>query len=97
VPSLAQQLISDCLVAQGEDRAKADRTAAFVMQVLPAAGIVRQSDLEAFELDAKIYKLRGSRLTAMVISERVGRGRTYIFDAIRRHAKARRAVLKLIA
>jgi len=96
MPSFAQQLISDCLVAQGEDRSKADRVAAFVMEVLPAAGIVKQTDAEAFERDARVYQLRGSRLTAVVISERVGLCRSKVFEAIRRHAKARRAVLRMI-
>lgn len=93
--SYAQSMLSDCLVAAGFDRSQADRAAACALQVLPAAGIVRDTDLAAFERDARVYHLRGARLTAIVISERMGLCRASIFSAIKRHAKARRAVLTL--
>jgi hypothetical protein len=102
MPSFAQQLISDCLVAQGDDRTKADKVAAFVMRVLPAAGLVKQAEIEAFESDATIYNLRGKTLdgkplTVRVISQRCGCCPRSVFKAIRRHTRIRHEVLKLIA
>lgn len=96
-PSFAETLLAECFSAQGLDRAKAEKAAACALQVLPAAGLIKHEALEAFERDAHIYKLRGMRITAVAISERLGISRAGVFRAIRSHTQRRRAALRMVA
>ena len=90
-----QDLLAQCFLAQGLDPERVRKAVEVAFPVLIAAGITTSKAIEAVDRDAHIYKLRGMRLTSVVISERMGLCRASIFSAIARHAKARRAVLRL--
>ena len=90
-------LLSEILVAQGMPKDRARKAAEVVLSAEIAAGITTAKVIESVNRDAHIYKLRGMRLTSVVIGERMGLCRATIFSAIHRHAKARRSVLRLSA
>lgn len=90
-----QDLLARCFLAQGLDPERVQKAVEAAFPVLIAAGITTAKVIEAVDRDAHIYKLRGARLTAVVISERIGLCRSKVFDAVRRHKRARLAVLRL--
>ena len=90
-------LLSEILIAQGVPQDQARKAADIVLRASIAAGITTSKAIESVNRDAHIYKLRGMRLTSVVIGERLGLCRATVFSAIHRHAKARRAVLRLSA
>ena len=95
MPTYLQQLLADVFRAQGmPDPEKAAKLAERTL--LRAVGEV-QPILERFERDAHIYNLRGQRLTATVIGQRVGLCRSKVFQAIRRHIDRRRAALREVS
>lgn len=92
-----QDLLARCFLAQGLDPERVQKAVEAAFPVMIAAGITTAKVIEAVDRDAHIYKLRGMRLTSVVIGERLGLCRATVFSAIHRHAKARRAVLRLSA
>ena len=90
-------LLSEILVAHGVPEDRARKAADIVLRASIAAGITTSKAIESVNRDAHIYKLRGMRLTSVVIGERLGLCRATVFSAIHRHAKARRAVLRISA
>ena len=90
-------LLSEILIAHGMPEDRARKAADIVLSASIAAGITTAKVIESVNRDAHIYKLRGMRLTSVVIGERLGLCRATVFSAIHRHAKARRAVLRLSA
>ena len=90
-----QDLLARCFLAQGLDPERVRKAVEAAFPVLIAAGITTAKVIEAVDRDAHIYKLRGMRLTSVVISERIGLCRSKVFDAVRRHKRARLAVLRL--
>lgn len=95
--SYAHQLLADILTAQGVPADKAARAAEVIMAAQVAAGLVQVRVLEAVERDARAYHLRGERLTAVIVAQRLSLSRVAVYDAIKRHIQRRRAVLRLIA
>ena len=63
------------------------------VEVLMRVEVVSHSAVERFERDAKLYRLRGEGLGCTTLAMRFTMSRTQVFDAIRSHAKRRRAVL----
>ena len=90
-----QDLLARCFLAQGLDPERVQKAVEAAFPVMIAAGITTAKAIEAVDRDAHIYKLRGMRLTSVVISERIGLCRSKVFDAVRRHKRARLAVLRL--
>lgn len=90
--SFLHQLLVDVFRAQG--MADADRAAKVAVDTLMKVEVLPEAEVQRFELDARIYHLRGQRLTAVVISERVGQTERQVYRAIRRHIAKRRAALK---
>jgi hypothetical protein len=93
----AIQLLANILIQQGEpaERALAVAEAAIFAQV--AAGLITVRTIEGVDRDAKVYELRGKGLTAEVIGVRMVMARSKVFEAIRRHSRRRRAVLRLVS
>lgn len=95
--SYAQQLLTDCLVAQGLDPEAAGRAVAVVLGAAVAADLIQSGRLETWERDAKIYHLRGQRVTCVDLAVRFAMNRATIFEAIRRHHGRRRKALRLVS
>jgi len=92
--SYARQLLTECFAAGGMDIATATRAADLALTTCVAAGLVAEERLDVWEREARVYHLRGQRLTVEVISARVCLGRSQVFEAIKRHQKRRRAALR---
>ena len=98
-----QDILAQCFLAQGLDPEAVRKAVEVVFPVMIAAGITTAKLVEAVDRDAHIYKLRGQRtvsmepMTATVIATRVGLCRSNVFDALRRHQRRNRDVLRLIA
>lgn len=90
-----EKLLTEVMRAEGVENPEPAAIAAvrglMRVQVLPLA------EVERFELDARVYELRGQGLTPAVLVARLGCSRTYVFTAVRRHAKRRRAGLRRTA
>jgi hypothetical protein len=91
----AQQFLEEQLRRAGLPPEVAACEAGKQLAALVAAGLVPVRVLEAWERDAHIYHLRGQRLTVATISVRLSLHRATVFEAIRRHQKARRAALRV--
>ena len=65
--------------------------------MLIAMGLISAKTVEAVDRDAQVHDLRGKGLTCTVIGVRMSISRTCIFEAIRRHVRRRRAVLRMTA
>jgi hypothetical protein len=81
-------LLSDCMDLSD---AQADR----LVEVLLKVHLVTPDALARFELQAKIYHLRGRGMRPCELGQRFGLSRTQIFEKIRAHGKIRREVLKM--
>lgn len=98
-----QDILAQCFLAQGLDPEAVRKAVEVAFPVMIAAGITTAKLVEAVDRDAHIYKLRGQRtvsmepMTVTVIATRVGLCRSKVFDAIRRHQRRNRDVLRLIA
>jgi len=71
----------------------ADRVAAVTAGTIKALDLVPRQAMDAFELDAKIYGLRGKRVAQPDMIARLGICKRRIYIALVRHAKRRRAML----
>lgn len=91
----ALQFLQDQLERAGLPAPVAACEAGRLLAAQVAAGLVPLRALEAWERDAHIYHLRGQRLTVEVIGTRVNLSRSNVFEAIRRHQKARRAAARV--
>ena len=87
-----EQLLTEIMRAEGleqpERAAHAAVGALMRVQVLPAV------EVERFEADARVYELRGQGVTAPQIAARMVCSSRYVFKAVRRHSKRRRAALR---
>lgn len=92
----AVQLLADILVAQGLDPERAVRTAEQAMAAQVAAGLVAAKTIELVDRDARIYHLRGQRVSTVALADRFAMNRSNVFEAIRRHQSRRRMVLRLV-
>ena len=90
-----QDLLARCFLAQGLDPERVQKAVEAAFPVMIAAGITTAKVIEVVDRNAHIYKLRGDKLTAVVISVRVGLCRSKVCEAVRRHKRARLAVLRL--
>ena len=95
--SYAAKLVAEILASQGLPEADAPRVAECLLDGMLAAQIIHRAVLDAWDRDAHIYHLRGQRLTAVVIGQRVGLCRSKVFQAIHRHTDRRRAALRLVS
>ncbi len=92
--SYAQQLLTECFAAGGMDLELAARAAELALATCVAAGLVASDRLDVWEREARIYHLRGQRVTAVVVSVRLQVSLRSVFEATKRHQKRRRAALK---
>ena len=92
--SYAQQLLVECFSAGGMDPETAAKAAEIAMATCVAAGIVALDRLDTWEREARIYHLRGQRVTAVVVSIRLQVSLRSVFEATKRHTKRRRAALR---
>lgn len=93
----AHQLLTDCLVAQGVDPEAAARAVELLLSAAVAADLIQVTRLDNWERDARIYHLRGQRVTCVDIAARFTMNRATVFEAIRRHQSRRRAALRLVS
>lgn len=94
--SFANQLLTDCLIAQGMDPQRAAKTVSVVLETAVAAEIVERKTLDLWERDAMIYHRRGIGARPSDLETGFQMSRCSIFLIIRRHAKRRRAALRQI-
>ena len=69
--------------------------AALACGTLKAIDLVPRHSMDSFEMDAKINILRNQHVTECEITERLGICKRRIYLALVRHAKRRRAALKV--
>jgi hypothetical protein len=93
--SYLETLLSETFAACGEDPKRAQRMASAAVKTLQAVELVPAKSLERFEQDAKIYRLRGLKVRQPELIERLGINPRTIYKALLRHAKYRRAALKV--
>jgi hypothetical protein len=92
--SCLEDLLSKTFAACGEDPARAARLAKAAAATIQAIDIVPVTSMEAFELDAKIYDLRGKNVTQSALMERLGITKDRIYAGLRRGMKRRRDALR---
>lgn len=92
----AQQFLVDCLVAQGTDP-KVAEAAVLSIWALEVAAEINPLKPDAWDRDARIYDLRGQRLTSPVLAVRFRLHPVQVFKIVRRHGKRRRAALRLVS
>lgn len=93
----AAELIASCLRAQGLDERQAELAAETALKVGVAAGLMSRLDLEGWEREAAIYKLRGQRVTVCALAERYGVSVRFVFKAIRRAQERRKAAFLAVS
>ena len=96
MPGYTHELLADILLAQGVPQDQAERIAETILRAQVAAGLVTVRTVEQVDRDARAYRLRGERLTALVIGERLGLVRSKVFEAVRRHHDRRKQVLRVM-
>jgi hypothetical protein len=89
-----ENLLAETFREEGEEPTRAAKLAKMAWATVKASGMVRPSVMDGFELDAKIYKLRGMGLSEPVIRERLGVKEQRIYEALRRYLKRRRGMLQ---
>ena len=100
---LTEQFMARCYAARtGAEESEAAEACAVFLSISQAMVPMLARALEAVEADAKILDLRGKSadgkpMTATIIAMRLKVHRATVFEAIRRHQKARRAALKMTA
>ena len=88
------RLLAEKYVAIGVERETASKMAEQTVIALVAADVIPQARAEAFERDAQIYYLKGQKIATSEIKSSCAVSRRTVFDAVRRHGKRRRAILR---
>ena len=97
---LTEAFLAQAFAAKaGMDQREATEACAVFIAISEAMGLITAARLEAVERDAKILDLRGTvvdgkPVTCRVIALRLGMSRVAVHEAIRRHQRARREVLR---
>ena len=82
----AARLLTECLIASGTDPKQAARAVAVVLPAAVACELIPQAHLDAWELGARIYRLRVG-MSIQEVATRLGVGRQWVIKQTRRHGK----------
>lgn len=94
---LTAEFLTKCLEARtGLDRERAIAATAAFLDLSLAMQLLPLSRLEAMERDAHILYLAGEGLPRVTIALRLGMARSMVFEALRRHQRARREALRRV-
>lgn len=92
----AARLLTEILIASGADPAQAARTVAVILPAAVASDLIPRAHLDAWELGARIYRLRvGMSIQEVALS--LGVGRRWVIVATARHGRRVRAARKAVA
>lgn len=83
--SYAEDLLTQCLTVQGTPEAEARKIVRRILEVGVEVEIFPVATIDRWEMSARIYHLRGSRMIASVIAARMGCTERMVFKAIRQH------------
>ncbi len=92
---LTESFLAQAFAAKaGVDQAEAAEACAVFISLSEAMGLITAARLEAVERDAHVLHLAGQGIPRATIALRIGLARSKVFEAIRRHQKARREALR---
>lgn len=90
-----QDLLAEVFRAEGTP--DPERVAKRAVEALMRVEVMSAAAVERFEVDARIYDLRGSGVAPCQLVVRFGLSRGQVFKVVRRHGQRRRAVLRLVS
>lgn len=93
--ALTEAFLAQCFAAKtGVDREAAIQATAVFLEISQAMALITVQRLETAEQDAHILHLAGQGVPRATIAIRVGKARSKVFEALKRHQEARRAALR---
>ena len=89
-----KKLLVEKFIAIGVERGIAPKLAQETIQALIASEVVSNEKANAWEQDAQVYEWRAHKVPLADITRCYLISRSAVFNAVRRHGKRRRAVLR---
>jgi hypothetical protein len=94
--ALTEQFMARCLASRtGMEEAEAVETLAVFLEISRAMNLITVQRLEMLEQDAHILDLAGKGIPRATIALRIGKARSVVFEALKRHQDARRLALRV--
>jgi len=88
-----KKLLAEKYISGGVEPERATQLAAQAIRVLIAVEAIAPARAESWERDAQIYHLRGQGVSCATIQSCYSTSRSWVYDAIKRHGKRRKAAI----
>lgn len=95
--TFAHDLLAQILTMQGCPEDVAQRAAVAVLRGMVASELVDERTLAHWERDARIYHLRGHRVSCVELALRFSISKRSVFSAIRAHQLRKRAAMNMVS
>ena len=90
-----QDVMAQAFITRGADEAMSRALAELSIKLVLAMGVASERAVDQFEIEAKIYHLRGKGMRPCDLMRRFGMSRASIFRILRLHMRRRREAIRL--